>query len=67
MRRSGYCELSWPVDAKRDQAHYLKKCLLSLNTVFMDIIFFIHTVQRRCSQHTRTLTPMNTRTQTLPQ
>jgi hypothetical protein len=29
-------------------------------------IFLIHTVQRRRSQHARTLTPMNTRTQILP-
>jgi hypothetical protein len=28
--------------------------------------FFYYTVQRRRSQHVRTLTPMNTRTQTLP-
>jgi hypothetical protein len=33
-----------------------------------DIMYFfgIHTVQHRHSQYARTLTPMNTRTQTLP-
>jgi hypothetical protein len=30
------------------------------------LFFLNYTVQRRCSQHARTLTPMNTRTETLP-
>jgi hypothetical protein len=38
------------------------------HNIYNDIIFFfeIHAVQRRRSQHASTLTPMNTRTQTLP-
>jgi hypothetical protein len=39
-----------------------------LFTLSMSIILFLknYTVQRRRSQYARTLTPMNTRTQTLP-
>jgi hypothetical protein len=38
----------------------------NITNINLASFFEIDAVQRRCSQHARTLTPMNTRTQTLP-